>query len=254
MDEGNFHVLTTAVRYDTRNDTDDPWSGWFLTGDYEFGHGTISRYAPTSPGVRQPNLNGKTEYDRVLLDLRRYNRVSAEGQLNARLVVGGWLSGDDLPLQRRLSVGGYGTLPGYDFRRMRGETDFWQCSNPAGLQPATVEGLPAECSRVALAQLEYRGDIRIDPWGLLAGERSRRRYGWGRSAEWVAFVDAGRGWLVGPRIGEISYPSNKLPPLGSFRTDVGLGIKLDDLGIYLAKGVSEHGGPLNIFVRLKPRF
>ncbi|MEP7346072.1 MAG: hypothetical protein ABI877_12425, partial [Gemmatimonadaceae bacterium] len=91
MDEGNFHLLTAALRYDTRNDTKDPWSGWFLTGEYEFGRGAISSYAPTSLGVRQTNLNGRTEYDRLFFDLRRYNRVSPEGQLNARLVLGGWL-------------------------------------------------------------------------------------------------------------------------------------------------------------------
>ncbi|MBV6521299.1 MAG: hypothetical protein MNPFHGCM_01433 [Gemmatimonadaceae bacterium] len=255
MDEGTFHVATAALSYDTRNDVDDPWSGWYVTGNYEFGRGTISRYAPTSPGVRQTNLGGQTEYDRMFIDVRRYNRVSPEGQLNARLVVGGWLSGDDLPLQRRLSVSGPGVLPGYDFRRMRGATDFWQCSNaPDALQPALVDGLPAQCSRVALAQLEYRGELRIDPWGFFAGERSHRRWGWGRSPEWVAFVDAGRGWLVGPRSGDMAYPGNRLPPLGTFRADIGLGLKLDDLGIYLAKGVSEHGGPLNVVVRLKPRF
>ena len=252
MDEGTFHIATAALRYDTRNEAKDPWSGWLITGEYEFGRGTISAYAPTSPGVRQTNLNGQTEYDRIFVDLRRYNRVSPEGQLNMRLVVGGWLSGDDVPLQRRFSVGGPGTLPGYDFRRTSGGSDPSQCSTAFGL--TTVGGQPAECSRVALAQVEYRGDIRIDPFGLLMGERSRRRLGWGRSAEWVAFVDAGRGWLVGPRRGKSTYPNNRLPPLGTFRTDIGVGLKLDDLGIYVAKGVSEHGGPLNLFVRLKPRF
>ena len=52
----------------------------------------------------------------------------------------------------------------------------------------------------------------------------------------------------------MAYPANRIPPLGTFQTDIGLGLKLDDLGIYFAKGVSEHGGPLNFFVRLKPRF
>lgn len=255
MDEGTFHLLTTALRYDSRNDDDDPWTGWLLSGEYEFGRGTISAYGATSPGVRQTNVGGHTEYDRLLLDVRRYNRVSPDGQFNMRLVLGGWLSGDDLPLQRRFSVGGPGTLPGYDFRRVRGENDVWQCSSNSGANSlVAIEGSPAECARVAMVQLEYRGDLRIDPWGILVGERSRRRLGWGRSAEWVAFVDAGRGWLVGPRRGEISYPGNRLPPLGTFRTDVGLGLKLDDLGIYIAKGVSEHGGPVNVFVRLKPRF
>jgi hypothetical protein len=56
--------------------------------------------------VRDINPTGRTTYDRVFLDVRRYNRVSAEGQLNLRVVAGGWLSGDELPLQRRFSLVG----------------------------------------------------------------------------------------------------------------------------------------------------
>ncbi|MFN8571676.1 MAG: BamA/TamA family outer membrane protein [Gemmatimonadaceae bacterium] len=250
MDDGTFHLLQAAVRYDSRNDPTDPWTGWFLSGKYEFGRGAISQYGATSIGVRQTNLNGQTEYDQFLLDVRRYNRVSPEGQLNLRVVLGGWLSGDDLPLQRRYSVGGPGTLPGYDFRRVRGDTDFWQCSELS----SGVAGQPAQCSRIALGQIEYRAELGIDPWGMLGGERAQRRLGWGRRPEWVAFADAGRGWLVGDRRGDMVYPANRLPPLGTFRADLGVGIKLDDLGLYLAKGVSEHGGPWNFFVRVKPRF
>lgn len=253
MDEGTFHLLTAALRYDTRNDAHDPWTGWFLSGEYEFGVGNISQYGATGPGVRQTNLNGRTEYDRLLLDLRRYNRVSPEGQLNMRLVLGGWLSGDDLPLERRFSVSGPGALPAYAFRRTRGDADLWQCSSASGV-PVAVPGRPAFCERFALAQLEYRGDIGIDPWGIFGGERAQRRLGWGRSAEWVAFVDAGRGWLVGPREGKMVYPASVIPSLGTFRTDIGLGIKLDDLGLYVAKAVSEHDGPVTFFVRLNPRF
>ncbi|MFN8582447.1 MAG: BamA/TamA family outer membrane protein [Gemmatimonadaceae bacterium] len=250
MDEGTFHLLSAALRYDSRNDPTDPWTGWYLNGSYEFGRGAISQYAPMSAGTRQTNLNGHTEYDRMFVDLRRYNRVSPDGQLNLRIVLGGWLSGDDLPLQRRFSVGGPGTLPGYDFRRTRGDTDFWQCSSITD----AIAGAPAQCSRVALGQIEYRGDLGVDPWGLFGGERARRRLGWGRRPEWVAFADAGRGWLVGSRRGDLVYPANRLPPLGTFRVDLGTGIKLDDLGLYLAKSVSEHGGPWNFFVRLRPRF
>jgi hypothetical protein len=35
---------------------------------------------------------------------------------------------------------------------------------------------------------------------------------------------------------------------------VGAGLRLDNLGLYIAKAVSEHGAPLNFFVRLNPRF
>ena len=35
---------------------------------------------------------------------------------NLRVVLGGWVSGDPLPLERRLSIDGPGTVPGFDFR------------------------------------------------------------------------------------------------------------------------------------------
>ena len=65
-------------------------------------------------------------YGRGFLDVRRYNRVSPTAQVNLRLVAGGWLHGDALPAQRRLSLGGAGTLPGYDFllQAMGGDIGF----------------------------------------------------------------------------------------------------------------------------------
>ena len=41
MDEGVFHLANATLRYDTRNDDNNPWSGWYLTADYEYGTGTI---------------------------------------------------------------------------------------------------------------------------------------------------------------------------------------------------------------------
>lgn len=256
LDAGRFHLLNATLRYDTRNDERDPWAGWFVTADYEYGTGVISEYGPTSEGVRRENIGGRTVYDRVLLDMRRYNRISPDGQLNLRLVLGAWLSGDDLPLQRRFSVGGTGTLPGYDFRRLLPGTDYLTCAGTAaaGGEPPYPPGVPAQCERIALAQVEYRGEIRIDPFGVFDEEREHRRFGWGRGAEWVVFADAGRGWLVGSREADIQYPKNRMPPLGTFRANVGLGLRLDDLGIYLSKAVTDSDAPLNFFVRLQPRF
>jgi hypothetical protein len=258
LDEGRFHVVNTILRYDTRNDQSEPWSGWYVIGDYEFGSGDISRLAPSSPLVRPTASVGRIMYDRGFLDIRRYNRVSPGGQLNLRLVAAGWLSGDELPLERRFSVGGPGTLPGFDFRRVRGRIDYWQCSGPLSgglnVQPSYPAGLPAQCERMALAQAEYRGEIHVDPFGLLNEERARRRHGWGRSAEWVVFADAGRGWLVGERLGNIQYNRTAIPAFGTFRTDMGVGLRLDDLGLYVAKALSNPNAPLNFFVRLRPRF
>jgi outer membrane protein assembly factor BamA len=246
------------VRYDTRNDVSDPWSGWFVTGDYEYGVGSITSYGPTSRAIRDINPRGRNAYDRLLLDIRRYNRLSAEGQLNLRLVAGGWLSGDDLPLQRRFSLGSVGSLPGYDFRQIRPGTDVLTCAGtrdegiPGGAR--SPEGIPAQCERFALGQVEYRGEIGTNLFGLLDQERRRRRFGWGRRAEWVAFADVGRGWLVGPRAGDLQYGASTFPELRTFRADVGLGLRLDDLGLYIAKSVTDPRTPINFFARLQPRF
>jgi hypothetical protein len=70
----------------------------------------------------------------------------------------------------------------------------------------------------------------------------------------VAFANVGRGWLVGPRAGDLQYGSATLPGLTTFRADVGLGLRLDDLGLYVAKSITDGATPVNFFVRLRPRF
>ncbi|MCC6774306.1 MAG: BamA/TamA family outer membrane protein [Gemmatimonadaceae bacterium] len=254
MDEGTFHVLSSELRYDTRNDDGNPREGWYILADYEYGTGAISRYAPAAFGTRSETRDGETTYDRLLVDVRRYNRPSPSTQLNLRLVAGGWLSGDDLPMQRRFSVGGPGTMAGYDFRRTVGSPDVWQCATPAMQDASYPIGTPAHCERFAMAQVEYRGLVNIDPFGVLDEERGRRRAGWGRGTQWVLFADVGRGWLVGESDGGLSYGRHSIPGLGTFRTDVGVGLVLDNIGVYAAKSLSDRQSPINVFVRLRPRY
>ena len=258
LDEGHFRLIRLGVRFDSRNDVDDPWAGWYASADYEYGIGNITSYGPTSRAIRDINPTGRNNYDRVMIDVRRYNRVSAEGQLNWRIVAGGWLSGDDLPLQARYSLGGPGSLPGYDFRQVMPGTDYLTCAGtrpedtPGG--PRTPPGSPAQCERFALAQVEYRGEFGSGLFGLLDQQRRRFRLGWGRKAEWVVFADVGRGWLVGPNVADLQYSAGTFPALRTFRADVGLGVRLDDIGLYIGKSVTDPHTPINFFARLQPRF
>jgi len=258
MDDGRFRIVRASLTFDNRNDRRDPWSGWFVTGEYEYGAGWITNYAPTTPGVRDVNPTGRTVYDRAFIDVRRYNRLSAEGQLNLRLVAGGWLGGDELPLQRRFSLGSVGSLPGYDFRQVLPGVDRLSCAGARDgdvpLSPRSPDGTPAQCERFLLGQVEYRGEVGSRLVGFLSEERRRRRFGWGRRAEWVVFANAGRGWLVGHRVGELQYGAATLPPLSTFRADVGVGLRLDDIGLYIAKSVTDPRTPINFFARLRPRF
>lgn len=256
LDEGKFRLATAAIAFDTRNDAEDPWTGWLIAADIERGSSDAASAGPTAAIVRDPStVPSPVSYTRGFMDLRRYNRLSPEAQINLRVVLGGWLAGDPLPLQKRFSLGGAGTLPGFDFRDLTGEDDKLTCG---GIE---LESRPAQCERVVLAQLEYRGDLDIslgrnrDNGGSSGGNRwPWSGLGFHRSAEWVLFADAGRGWLVGAPIGEMQYRGRTLPPLHTFRTDLGAGLDFYYIGFFLAKSMSNSGEPANFFVRVRHRF
>ena len=247
IDDGRFHTFRLTGTLDTRNDPANPRVGWYATAELERGKGEIDSFgarswiSPTLGPLVPPRVDS---YRRGFVDLRRYNRVSPETQLNGRVVLAGWLGGDPLPLQRQLSLGGLGTLPGFDFREEIPGEDKLSCH---GAVPAP--GKPGECDRIALAQLEYRIDL-----GL---ERFRRNVApiWYSEAAVVVFVDAGRGWRVDDQRDQgLGIRGGKLPPLNTFQTDVGTGIDLSLFGIYIAKAVSVKNESPNVFVRLKHRF
>jgi len=250
MNDGLVHVADLSIEIDTRNTVNNPLAGWFVQGQYEYGAGNFETEGTALETLDHPGIR-RLEYGRAFLDLRRYNRISPRRQLNARLVLGGWLHGDPLPLERRLSVGGVGTLPGFDFRRLGIGTDVGQCSSDS----RPLDGRPAECERMALAQLEYRHELVSELFDLFNRNGIRVR-----GAEFrvkpsaVAFVDAGRGWLIGERAGELRYPSASFPDFDTWRTDVGLGLDLGIAGIYVAKAVSSPKEPANFFVRIQNRF
>lgn len=246
MDAGRFHLLRATLRVDTRNDVFNPWAGWYLLANFERGTGEIDHAAPTSPGVRGGEL-APTRYQRGFFDLRRYNRLAPNASLNLRVVLGGWLSGDPLPLERRLSIDGPGTVPGFDFRS-HGDLDVGTCASLSA--PA---GRPAQCERIALGQLEYRSDVHIslsDHRELEGARRTRFR----ADGQWVFFVDAGRGWLVNSPGNALNFGRSVFPSLSSYRTDIGVGLDFDRLGIYAARALSDPTEPMNLFVRVRHRF
>jgi outer membrane protein assembly factor BamA len=251
VDAGRFHTAVARANVDTRNDETNPSTGWLILLEYERGTGRVTDPGPTSLLARPAPISQLT-YGRGLLDLRRYNRLSPTSSINGRLVLGGWLHGDELPLERRFSVGGIGSIPGFDFRKFQpGVVDVSQCSD--GGQPP--EGNPAQCERVALAQLEFRNELHSSLLDFLNSRPIRLRgIGFTVQPTIVAFVDAGRGWLVGQPSGTLEYSSRSLPRFGTFRTDVGLGLDLGIFGIYAAKAVSASKEPANVFLRVHRLF
>jgi hypothetical protein len=246
VDEGLFHVAGATLNFDTRTDPDDPWSGWLVSADIEHGRGTLTSIAPTS-GARIAPSGGIIDYTRGFFDFRRYNRLGPDAQLNVRAVLGGWLGGDQLPLERRFSVDGPGSLPGFDFHSARSGLDVGSCG--AGI---SIPGTPAQCDRIALAQIEYRGDLRLNFTGDWE-DWPRHYHSAHGDVVWVLFADAGRGWKTGVPDSALTFGRGTLPPLSTFRADVGLGLDLGGIGIYAAKAVST-AEPVNFFVRLRHRF
>ena len=108
-----------ALKFDTRTDPADPWSGWYASTDIEHGRGTITAYRAEvydNPVTFAPGT--KNEYTRGFLDVRRYNRLGPSAQLNMRAVIGGWLGGDviDAAASGVSRLPGRARLPGFGFR------------------------------------------------------------------------------------------------------------------------------------------
>lgn len=260
VDDGRARLLTARGIVDTRNDPRNPSTGWLARMEYERGDLEIDAFGPASPVARSDSLS-RSRYGRLLADVRRYNRISPASQLNFRIVAGGWLHGDELPLQRRFSVGGVATIPGVHFRDTGISPDVLTCSG--GDAPP---GAPAQCERLLLLQTEYREELPF-PAGTIFGGTPLRI----RSASLtlrpvlVAFADVGRGWLLPPRVTsgtppdanagrDLIYSTGRIPPLGTFSADLGLGVDLGLMGVYVAKSISESGEPVNLIFRAHARF
>ena len=259
--EGRLNSVALRGEYAPRGQTRDPATGWFLRGEIERGLDVDlvrPAYVVAIPGLDA--VGPPESYDGFthgIVDVRRYNRVSPESRLNFRLIAGGSLDGSVLPPQRQHALGGEGSLPGYDL--------FSRDCGARSVQVYQAEDLPATpvlapfdapayvpaygCDRFALFQAEYRGKFGLrfggDRWGDDDDEDGRNWDNWiprwDSALDWVAFLDAGRGWGAGARPDE---------PLA---VDLGFGVLIERLGIYAAVPLSGGGG-LNLFLRLGPRF
>lgn len=253
--EGRLTALAGIVQVDSRSDSRDPASGWYVRGEVEKAlRSTLTRPEGNAGiGFPVPAQLYDGKWIKGTLDVRRYNRISPSSRLNLRLAGGASINGEPLPAQRQHALGGEGTLPGFPLYGL----DCGARVTPVSRGATGTAGnfYPRYgCDAVALFQAEYRGDVsfRLDLGGW--GEDEDAEYaddagGWQGVIDadfgWVFFVDAGRGWSTAAD----SYDEQTA-------VDVGAGVLLGNLGVYFAVPVSDgrDRGGLNFFIRLAPRF
>lgn len=249
IDEGHYTTVSGAVALDTRNDRGAPTAGWWVRFHVDNSRSKdVNPQAAVPVAVRRPiPTDGSYAFTRGFLDVRRYTRITPNGRVNLRLAGGGWLGGDPLPLQQRVSLGGPDPMTGYAFRESACNRDI--------IDPAFAGSLVTGCDRVLLAQVEYRGHISLH-WSYnpsrAEDDRDQREAVFTlEGPDLVVFGDAGQAWLVGSGPGRL--PSDRLPNLGSWLGDLGLGVDWGGFGFYVAKAVTE-GAPLRFTLRLDHRF
>ena len=252
--DGMYRSAIGSIHLDSRNDRGAPSAGWFVTGEYELGQGRdiTGDLGPIAcfafPCVAPALADGKLDYQRIAFDIRRYLRLSPSGRLNLRLAGGGWVGGEPLPLQRRLSLGYPDPLPGYGFRQ-------FSCDG------SELAGEPALCDRAVVAQAEFRTHLGFDfgpKWASDWGDNGDEHYEpfHVSGPDLVLFADAGRAWSVsrGGSAGPDIIPADRLPSLSTFRTDLGLGLDFGPLGFYLAKPLDQAIRTVTFTVRMGRRF
>jgi hypothetical protein len=110
--------------------------------------------------------------------------------------------------------------------------------------------LQALCDRIALFQVEYRGDL---SWH----SRDDGNHSWWptelHTPTWVLFADAGRGWRARDD-GVTTHPIQSFPDFKTFETDAGFGLDFGAAAFFVAKSVSDRKEPANFIVRLSRRF
>ncbi|HWA59394.1 MAG TPA: BamA/TamA family outer membrane protein [Gemmatimonadales bacterium] len=242
IDDGHYTSVGLSAEYDTRNDRDNPSSGWWIRGSVEhsWSHDVAPIGLPTT--IRQPIPTNGYDFSRFTLDARRYYRLSPEAQLSLRIWSAGWLAGDPLPLQRRLSLGGPDLLPGYGFRDLN-------CAPPGYDDPSRA----ALCDRALITQGEFRHRLRLKAGYLVrdANHQEFSRFIGIQDPDLVVFGDAGSAWLSGSGPGRV--PNNRLQSITQWKADAGVGIDAGGIAAYLVKALTD-GEPVRFYLRLERRF
>ncbi|KAA3619953.1 MAG: hypothetical protein DWQ05_04300 [Calditrichaeota bacterium] len=146
IEPGQMKSYKAGFKLDTRDDDDSPFSGWLISG---------------SAMWNKSSLANDFDYDRFILDVRRYIPLRRGENFDIRLRAGS--SRGNMPYQHNFYLGGISTLRGFNYKDFSG-------------------------NRMVLANFEYR-----------IGDKSRRfSNNWVIDPlNLVLFFDSGLAWFAG---------------------------------------------------------
>lgn len=239
---GQLRALRGTFRWDSRNDPRDPAAGWLVEVEVEQGlGGTLSYDAVEVADPGSPTLAPRavdSEFTSISVDARRYLRLGPRSRLALRGKSAGAPDRGALPPQRQHVLGAEGGLPGYPHLR-------FDCGARA-VEPEPDGFYPYYgCDRVLLFQAEYRYALLTDPQ---LGRRLGVDFDLFATPELVLFANAGRAWIEArARDGRGDLGPRTIQP------DIGAGLRLGPIGVYIATPLTGAGSGPNLFIRLGPR-
>jgi len=242
IDDGLYRTARISLDYDTQNDAARPSTGWRVHADLERSRSDDASPVALPTAVRQPIEPGRYQFSKLRFDAVRHARFNPSTKIRFRFLGSGWVGGDPLPVQRRVSLGGPDILPGFGFRSLN-------CA-PPGFSDQSEASL---CDRMLAAQVEIRTNLPVDlPFRIRNADLAAIQQILGiEQAELVLLADAGKAWLTGDGPGRV--PNNRIPKLGEWDADIGVGIDAGGIGLYLAKAIAVKRS-FRLALRLQRRF
>ena len=195
--EDKIYSLLIRLGYDTRDDFMEPAGGFLVEAVYEKAGG---------------ELGGDLDFERLLVDARRYIYLTRHENIDLRLRMG--TSAGNLPVQMAFDLGGLGSLRGYKQKEFR---DF---------------------NRMILGNLEYRVGV------------GRVSSGWLEDYQVIPFYDFGLAWSSHDT-GSLAAGFDQVRA-DRVKTSIGIGFSIgaaDRLRINLARRLDDRDEPLAVTVR-----
>ncbi len=103
--EGDMKSVFARISVDTRRSSRYMNQGWYLNLETE---------------VSNPDIGGDFDFERYIVEIRRYQPLSRYENINLRVFAGS--SKNTLPIQRRFYLGGLSTLRAFDYKVFEGSS------------------------------------------------------------------------------------------------------------------------------------